>query len=550
MLRVENLCKSFGPFLVLNEMSFSLNRAMRVGLVGANGVGKSTLLKILAGRDSADSGQIVLAPGEKVSYLPQTLPDFSGKTIDDLISDSASDLKYLEARMRDIEKTMGTSEGASLDNLMGEYGEISLRFEEQGGYDFNHRVDVVMEGLGISWLERSRMLETLSGGEKTRLGLAVVLLGSPDLLLLDEPTNHLDKSSLEWLEDYLNRFHGAVMIASHDRQLLNAAANWIFEIDEHTHRMLKYPSNYDAYKLAKEKERLKWEEDYHHQQEEIAELRKIMKTTASKSCRQRKPRDRDKYAIQFKEERLQTAASRNISAARERLARIFEDPVPKPPKPLSFRTDFKLSEIRSAEVIKAVRLSKSVGNKTILREITFTISSNTHAVITGPNGSGKTTLLRILIGQEKGDIGSIIYSPSLKIGYLTQESQVTGASISVFEYYSQGRVGHAGDLMAELMQNGLFRFDELNKSVVQLSPGQMRKLEIARMVATEPNVLILDEPTNYISLNDLEAFESAIARFPGPVLAVSHDRRFIQQFGGEVWELSNGSLQFLSVNRK
>jgi macrolide transport system ATP-binding/permease protein len=542
MLSVEGLCKSFGSFLVLNEVSFALNKGMRAGLVGANGVGKSTLLKVLARQEPADSGRISFAMSVNIGYLPQVPPSLSGKTIKELLSESAGDLRQLEARMREMVKAMSTSSGDTLDSLIEEYGEISRNFEEQGGYDLDHRTDIVLEGLGIGHLERSRAVNTLSGGERTRLGLAIVLLGSPGLLLLDEPTNHLDSRSLEWLENYLNKFQGGVIVASHDRQLLNSVVNWIFEIDKHTHRLLKYSGNYDVYKMAKEQERLKWEQDYKRQQEEISELKRIIRTTVSPTGRHHKPRDRDKYAVQFKEERLQTAASRTIRTARERLARILEDPVLKPPRPLRFKTGFKFREIRSAEVITVVGLSKSYGGKNILKDVSLTLSSHSRMIITGPNGSGKTTLLRILVGQENVDAGNVTYSPDLKIGYLAQELCVTPINVNVLEYYSRDLIGHREDFMAELLQCGLFQPDELTKNVTQLSPGQVRKLEIARMIANEPNTLLLDEPTNYISLNDLESFEDAIAHFPGPVLAVSHDRRFIRQFGGEVWELTDGKL--------
>lgn len=548
MFNAESLCKSYGPFLILNEISFALSKGMRIGLVGVNGVGKSTLLKVLTRQEPADSGRILTATSVNIGYLPQVPPSLSGNTISELLSKSVGDLRRLETRMREIEEAMGTTSANTLDNLMEEYGEISRKFEEKGGYNLDHRTDMVLEGLGIGYLERSRAVDTLSGGEATRLSLAIVLLGSPDLLLLDEPTNHLDSKSLEWLESYLNNFKGAVIMASHDRQLLNTVANWIYEIDEHTHRLLKYPGNYDAYRMTKKRERLSWEHDYKLQQEEISELKRVIKIAMSQTGRQHKPRDKDKYAVQFKEERLQTSKSRTIRIAKERLARILEDPVLKPPRLLRFKTSFKLREIKSAEVITVVSLSKSYGGKVILQDITFTLGSQSRIVITGPNGSGKTTLLRILIGQETGDAGTIMYSPSLKMGYLPQELGVTLMNVNVLEYYSRDLIGHREDFIAELLQFGLFRSDELIKNITQLSPGQVRKLEIARMITTEPNVLLLDEPTNYISLNDLESFEVAIASFPGPVLAVSHDRRFIQQFGGEVWELIGGKLLFQAGN--
>ncbi len=542
MLSVEGLCKSYGPFLILDNISFSLNKGMHVGLVGANGVGKSTLLKILVGQEVADAGEISIGSGETIGYLPQTLPVLSEKTIDELISESTDELCQLEARMHDIEKTMSTAGDIVLKSLMDEYGEVSRRFEERGGYDLEYQADIVLEGLGIGHIEKSRLVETLSGGEKTRLGLAILLLGSPDILLLDEPTNNLDIEYFGWLEGYLNSCRGAVIMVSHDRQLLNTAANWIYEIDEHTHTLAKYPGNYDDFKTVRNRERLKWEENYERQQDEIKELKRVMRTTASETRHRQKPRDNDKFVPHFKGKRLQSAAARAIRSARERLSRIMEDPTPKPPKPLRFKASFVPSEIKSAEIMRATGLSKSYNNNTILQDMSFTLGTNSRVVIIGANGSGKTTLLRMLSGKEKPDSGEVMWAPNIRLGYLPQEPDSVERELTVLDYYRLGLTGYEEDFIFGLVTCGLFGYGEINKTLDQLSLGQIRKLEIARMIATEPNVLVLDEPTNHVSLDVLESFEAAITDFIGPVLAVSHDRRFIQQFGGELWELVDGHI--------
>jgi macrolide transport system ATP-binding/permease protein len=450
----------------------------------------------------------------------------------------------MEARLHEMERQMGKTEGPALETLLAEYSAVFQNYEDSGGYEYEHRVTVVLEGLGVNRLERSREIKTLSGGEKTRLSLALVLLGTPDLLLLDEPTNHLDKASLEWLEGYLKGFSGGVIISSHDRQLLNTAVNCIFEIDEYGHTLTKYAGNYDGYRLIKARERQQQEIDYQAQQEEISELKRTIRQHRTESNRHLIFRDRDKFAMQFKKERMQIGASRGISNAQERLDRILAAPLPKPAALLNFRTEFTAGSIKSAEVITVSGISKTYSGKAVLRDITFTVGADTRAVITGPNGSGKTTLLRILAGTETANSGNIAYSPSLKLGYLPQEFIIPDHKATGLEYYVNGRTGRREDLAAELLQSGLFHFDELQKPVGSLSPGQMRKLDIARLVASEPNTLLLDEPTNYVSLDDLEAFEAALALFPGPVLAVSHDRRFIRQFAGEIWELSGGVLSF------
>jgi len=515
---------------------------MHVGLVGANGVGKSTLLKILVGQEVADTGETYVGSEETIGYLPQTLTVLSGKKIEELITESTGELRQLEARMHDIEKTMSTAGDSLLASLMDEYGEVSRRFEECGGYNLEYQADIILEGLGIGHVEKSRLVETLSGGEKTRLGLAMLLLGSPDILLLDEPTNNLDIKYLGWLEGHLNSYRGAFIMASHDRQLLNTAANWIYEIDEHTHSLAKYPGNYDDFKATKDRERLKWEEGYERQQGEIKELKRVMRTTTSETRHRQKPRDSDKFIPHFKGERLQNATARTIRSARERLSRIMEDQISKPPEPLRFKASFVPSEIKSAEIIQSTGLSKSYNDKTVLQDISLTLSANSRVVITGPNGSGKTTLLRLLSCKEKPDSGEVTWAPNIRLGYLPQEPGYVERGLTVLDYYRFGLTGYEEDFIFGLVTCGLFNYDEINKTLEQLSLGQIRKLEIARMIATEPNVLVLDEPTNHISLDVLESFEAAITDFTGPILIASHDRRFIQRFGGELWELADGHI--------
>src|SRR5437763_12470702 len=251
LLTVHQLSKSYGAITVLNDISFVVNAHDRAGIVGSNGVGKSTLLKILVGQEEADMGTFAYAPSVEVGYLPQTTPDFYGRTIQDLILESVGNLRQLEERMRQIETSLSTASEERTAALLEEYGHVSTRFQDRGGYELDYKIDTVLQGLRISYLPRTQEVETLSGGEKARVGLATLLLRTPDLLLLDEPTNHLDFASMEWLETYLSRYIGAILIVSHDREFLNRTVNQVFEIDEHDHPLSKYERNYDAYTQAK-----------------------------------------------------------------------------------------------------------------------------------------------------------------------------------------------------------------------------------------------------------------------------------------------------------
>ena len=539
MLKATGLSKFYGPRVVLNEVSLVLNTGERVCLVGANGVGKSTLLKILADVDSPDFGAVLVAPLTRIGYLPQNLPGFPDQTVEETILESLSEIRRLESRMRELEQEMLAAGSAALPRLLDEYGKVSTRFEERGGYSTNHRIDTVLAGLGIAYIERTRRLSAISGGEKARVGLAALLIGAPDLLLLDEPTNHLDRKSLEWLEMYLSSYHGATIIVSHDRQFVNRVATRILEIDEHSHRLTSYQGDYDAFKLAKEKAIAKWQDEYIRQQEEIAKL-KTVANSAHSARRTRVARDGDKRIRHFKEERSQQAVSRTVRTAQERLQRILKEPIEKPPEPLRFRISFRSKRVRTSEIVSIVGVSKKFDNQHILRDINLQLGQGARVIVTGPNGSGKTTLLKIIVGELAADSGELHFAPNTRVGFLRQEPELPSADISIFDYYRQHLRGHEEDLLAGLMRSGFFRGDDLGKDVHQLSLGQVRKLEIACVVAEEPNVLVLDEPTNYISFDVLETLEVAINEFPGPVIAATHDRRFIQDIGGEILVLSPG----------
>ena len=543
LLTIRNLTKSYGAITVLQDILFVLNDNDRVGIVGSNGVGKTTLLKILMGQEEADSGTYTYAPSIEVGYLPQTMPDFYGHTINDLIFESVGNLRQLEERMRELELIMAGANREQYAELLEEYGAVSTKFQDRGGYELDYKIDTILEGLRIAYLPRTQEVQTLSGGEKARLGLATLLLRSPDVLLLDEPTNHLDFASMAWLENYLSHYNGAMLMVSHDRQFLNRAVNRIGEISEYDHQLKRYEGNYDAYVQAKAAERAKWEEDYERQQEEIQDLRKRIRVSARQvGHTYRAPRDNDKNARYFFAQRVDSTVSRNIRAAEEQLKRIEADPIPKPPELIRVSSHFNTEPMQSREVIRLQHLSKRWDERSLLSDVEMTVAPDARIVLFGPNGVGKTTLLKIIMGLEQADTGEVYSTPGARIGYLPQEPEVLDLSKTVLETYRYGQIGYEADFVAKLIGYGLFRLEDMHKTVGQLSVGQRRKLEIARLMAAGPNVLLLDEPTNYISLDVLEAFETAIIHFPGPVIAISHDRWFIQRFGGEVWELKDTML--------
>jgi macrolide transport system ATP-binding/permease protein len=540
LLTLSGVSKSFGDNTVLNAVSLMVNAGERFGVVGANGVGKSTLLKVIVGEVTPEQGVVTLAPGVRMGYLPQTLTLLGDRSVAELLAEAQGDLSRLAERMRTVEQAMSIGQGP-LDDLLVEYGALSDQYELAGGYQ-EHNVEQVLAGLGLAEIERSRPVSTLSGGEKERLGLAGLLLRSPDLLLLDEPTNHLDFAALEWLEDHLQRFKGGLVAVSHDRHFLNRMATTIVEIDEVTRAAKCYAGDYDFYAASKQQERARWLAEYEAQQEEMRELRRIIRVRGQKAGDRHPMRDSDGYIPYFKAQRVDAAVSRNIRSAEEKLRRLEENPIPRPPKGLEINPELNPTLFGSKTPVNVVDASKSYGERIILHQVACTVESRARIVLVGPNGAGKTTLLRIMARQIAPDSGWIYWAPGVAVGYLDQEQETLDRSGTLYEVYTAGLAGDWETLKTELLSYGLFTYPELAKPVAALSVGQKRKLQLARLMATRANVLLLDEPTNHISLDVLEEFEAALHRFAGPIVAVSHDRRFIQSFADEVWEIIAGAL--------
>jgi macrolide transport system ATP-binding/permease protein len=541
-LSINDVSKSYGFHTVLNRVSLLLNDGDHIGLVGANGVGKSTLLKIVTGELEPDSGTATLAPGANVGYLAQVITGFDDSTLAAMIDASLSRVRDLEARLRDLEAQMASLQGDALDAAVADYGDVTEQFERYGGYEIDARTGAVLEGLGVGHLPRDRVFGTLSGGEKSRVGLAMLLLGAPDVLLLDEPTNHLDFASLEWLEGYLSAYRGAVLIVSHDREFLNRTVNAIVEIDEHTRAAKRYAGDYDAYHAAKEHELRRWRQEYDVQQEELRELRLAVKETARNNNNYRPQTDNDKFMRYKKAQTHQATVSKRIAAAEEKLKRIEANPIPQPPDELRFNPRLNVDVLKGRLPLTADGLVKAFGARRVLDGISFDLPLDGRVVLVGPNGAGKSTLLKILVGAETPDAGKVYLNPAVKIGYLDQEGVELNASDTILESCKAEVEWTEQQVITLLLKSGLFRYDDLGKRISQLSSGQRRKVQIARLIAGGANLLALDEPTNYVSFDVLEGLEAALRAFPGPVIAASHDRRFMENFGGDIWEVRDGHI--------
>lgn len=483
LLSISHLSKSYGATHVFEDVTFLLNRGDRVGLVGANGVGKSTLLKLINREIDADDGEVVVSPDMRVGYVPQVIAIDQSKTLNDLIHDVLSHIHKIEERMRALERQMSDQE-PGIEAVLDEYGRLTEEFERIGGYEVDHKMALVLGGLGVDHIPRARVLSTLSGGEKARTVLALTLLEAPDLLLLDEPTNHLDFERLEWLEDYLRSCRGAILLVSHDRAMLNRVVDSIIEIDEYSKASRQYVGNYDRYALAKVAERREWEEEYERQQEEIKEIKSSIRTKAYAVGHGRSAPDPDKTAHKFRGARVQQTVSRNIRNAEERLCRIEEDPVPKPPKPLNINPDFDPQELQGKKPVALSHVTKSFGGKLVLDDVSFEVQATDRIVITGENGAGKSTLLKVIVGEEAADSGTVSLAPTAKVGYLDQEQTSLPGDMNVYEVFRRDLIGQDNELKNEFVRYGLFKHEDLSKRVEQLSVGQRRKLQVARLMAT------------------------------------------------------------------
>lgn len=543
ILTVTELSKQFAEKVILDKVSFQLAARDRVGLVGANGSGKSTLLEILNRSIDADSGSFHLAQHARVGYLQQSFEPFGQMTVAAWLKNAERDLYEMQARLDALAEQMATARGDNLKEVMSAYGELALRFEERGGYDLPHRIQMVLQGLAIAHLRGEAKVSTLSGGEQVRLGLAAVLIQSPDLLILDEPTNHLDREAMTWLEQYLGNYSGALIVVSHDRWFLNGVVNRILEVDEIDHQVRHYAGNYDAYFAQKNIERTKWETRYQSEQADIRELRQRIWDATNQVGHNRPPKDNNKMAHNRHGAKVQQTVACNIHAAEVQLNRILENAVSRPPEPLRFSASFEAESLHHDVAVSVSNVSSVLANgRTLYQNVGFTLGKRDHMLITGPNGVGKTALLDILAGIQQPTEGSVFRPARTVIGYLRQDLYCVRPEATVLESFCEGLAGTLDDHAAQLLSFQLFRYDEFRLVCGQLSPGQYRKLMIAKLMATGANLLLLDEPTNHISFAILEEFEQALNEFQGAIVAVSHDRRFISQFRGTIWTLENDKL--------
>ncbi len=544
VLEIKHISKSFGAKTVLDDVSLGINQGDRIGLVGENGTGKTTLAQIVIGTLAADSGMIRVTPNIEIGYLPQEAQFTDATTIRSFMAQAVGRRNELAARLGTLETALAAPDLSheTMAALLEEYGAVQSEFAGLGGYEADYRIDQVLAGLDLAALDRDRPLHSLSGGEKTRVMLAALLLSAPALLVLDEPTNHLDFAALDWLETYLAGYPGALFVISHDRRFLNRVVTQIAELSPEAHKLTIYAGSYDFYLAERERLRAQQQTTFEEQQAEIKRLNQIIKTKTHSPRAAPPMRDNDKMLYNARAATAEDTTRRAIRVARRRLEVLEAEAVDRPARRWQINPDFAPEAFGSQDVIRLSGVRKAFGDRTLFADATATIKNGERVVLVGPNGAGKTTLLTLILGVGASDSGTIRVAAGAQIGYLDQEQESLDPANTVLEAFSRDLPGTEAERRASLHKYGLFKEAQVFQPIGSLSVGQKRKLQIARLIATGANVLLLDEPTNHLDLDSVEQFEAALCAFPGTVLAISHDRRFIERVATTIWRIEDARL--------
>ncbi|MEC4015861.1 ABC-F family ATP-binding cassette domain-containing protein [Streptomyces sp. H27-D2] len=580
-ITLRGVSKGFGDRLLLDDVSFSARPGERLGIVGENGAGKSTMLRLLAGAIRPDDGEVsVLADGGS-GYLGQTPELPPDRTVQEAVDAALVELRTMERRLRELERNLG----AAGPRELADYGDLLTVFEMRGGYEADARVDKALHALGLAHIERSRPLGSLSGGEQARLGLACLMAAAPEVLLLDEPTNHLDDVALDWLEDALRAHPGTVVAVSHDRVFLERVTTAILEVDGDRRAVKRYGGGYPGFVAAKTVARSRWEQRYAQWCEEIDRLALAASTVAHQVAPDRGIKDGNKLAYDRAKGRVQSSISSRVRNAQERLRRLRDEPVPRPPDPLRFTgaawqaapvkvpaqalpaqagdgADVFVSDQRAgagagvdpgvgaggaadrvADPAEAGRTLVELDGIRVagrLRVDGLTVGTGERLLIQGANGAGKSTLLRVMAGVLEPDSGTVTRRG--RIGYLAQEIPLSRPAERLLSAFGRGLSGSPEEQAELLLSYGLFRERDLHVAVGSLSAGQRRRLGLARLLARPADLLLFDEPTNHLALDLVEDLDQALAAWHGALVVVSHDRLLRHRFEGRRYEMREGRL--------
>ena len=514
ILALNNVSKSFGTDVILENISFHIEEKEKVGIVGVNGAGKSTLFKIITGELSLDSGEVIMPKSAALGYFSQSLEIDSSKTIYGELLTVFEPVMLIEQQLRDMESQMAHTKGEELDRLMSNYSELSHKMEEMDGYSYQSRIRGVIKGLGFSDDESSQTINELSGGQKTRVALGKILLQAPDILLLDEPTNHLDIDSIRWLEDFLKSYKGAVVIISHDRYFLDRVIGKVIEIENR--KAKEYFGNYSYYAEKKIIDReIAWHQ-YINQQKEIKHQEEVIK----------------KLREFNREKSIKRAESREKML--DKMERI-EAPENLPDK---MRLSIKPLKESGNDVLSVNSLSMSFDSAPLFSNISFDIKKGEKVALIGPNGIGKTTLFRIILSKLEPVSGSVKLGSNVVIGYYDQEQSDLNLNKTIFDEISDTYPDLTVTQIRNVLAAFVFTGDDVFKTIDTLSGGEKGRVALAKIMLSKANFLILDEPTNHLDINSKEILEQALKSYEGTVLYISHDRYFINQTAQKIIELT------------
>ncbi|MGI5350973.1 TlrC/CarA/OleB/SrmB family ABC-F type ribosomal protection protein [Streptomyces sp. CA-250714] len=536
-LTLHDITKRFGDHVVLDQVSLTVKPGEKAGVVGDNGSGKSTLLRIIAQQERFESGELtVTAPGG-TGYLAQTLQLPPDATVQDAVDLALADLRALESRIRRAEAELTTGGEVESDPSYAAYAALIEQYEARGGYEADTRVGIALHGLGLPNLDRGRRLGTLSGGERSRLALAATLASAPELLLLDEPTNDLDDQAVGWLEEHLREHKGTVVAVSHDRVFLERLTTTILEVD--SGRVSRHGNGYDGYLAAKAAERRRRLQEYEDWCADLAHNRRLAESNVARldAIPRKMPLSVFGHGG-FRARGRGHGAMVRIRNAKERVGRLTANPVAPPPEPLVL-TAHITTATNTANLAAAAQLAGvNVGER--LRIPSLTVRPGERLHVTGPNGAGKSTLMRVLAGELHPDDGSV-HVPG-RVGHLRQEETPWQPGLTVAQAFALGREGDPDEHTETLLALGLFSPAELRLRVGELSYGQRRRIELARLVSDPVDLLLLDEPTNHLAPALVEELEEALADYRGALVVVTHDRRMRSRFTGSHLMLRDGRI--------
>ncbi|MBQ9300814.1 MAG: ABC-F family ATP-binding cassette domain-containing protein [Clostridia bacterium] len=517
---VSGIEKSFEQDrVVLDDVSFQVEAGERVGLLGPNGAGKTTLLRIMTGELAPDKGFIAIPQGRRVGYISQLAEAPEGALVEDVLRMAFADVTATAQALEEVQKQMDA--GLHSEALLKKYDALTTRFDMLGGYDCETRLSKVANGLHISPDQRRQPFSSLSGGEQTRIRLAVMILRETDILLLDEPTNHLDMDSIEWLENYLDHYKGTVLAVSHDRFFLDRTVTRIVELDHGGVEF--YSGNYSFYVVEKEARYKLQMKQYEKEQAKIAQLEKAADQLSAWA-----------YSGMDK-------TYKRVVAIRRRIEWLHQ--TEKPTREERLDLGFPTVPFRADYALRVKGLKKSYGSRTLFENVTQTIRGGGERVaLVGANGAGKTTLLKILLGEESADDGIIEFGPSVRAAYLPQQIEFAHPERTLYDTLLY-ELGCEPQQARNRLGAYRFRGEDQFKRVSQLSGGERARLKLCMLMNSAVNMLILDEPTNHLDLDSREWIESAVDQFEGTLLIVSHDRYFVNRFATRIWELDEGELR-------